>query len=106
MFSTKIGIGNTRDAFLRPETAQGIFTNFHLLYRYAREKLPFGVVQIGKGYRNEISPRQGTLRQREFNMAEAEVFFDPKDKSHPDFDSVKNKTLFLFDNKKEMKFIG
>ncbi|MCJ7572292.1 MAG: glycine--tRNA ligase [Candidatus Thermoplasmatota archaeon] len=104
MFSTKIGVGNTRDAFLRPETAQGIFTNFHLLYRYAREKLPFGVVQIGKGYRNEISPRQGIIRQREFNMAEAEVFFDPKDKSHPDFDSVKNKTLFLFDNKKEMKF--
>jgi glycyl-tRNA synthetase len=103
MFSTKIGVGNTRDAFLRPETAQGIFTNFHLLYRYAREKLPFGVVQIGKGYRNEISPRQGTLRQREFNMAEAEVFFDPKDKSHPDFDSVKDKTLFLFDNKAEMK---
>ncbi len=103
MFSTKIGIGNTRDAFLRPETAQGIFTNFHLLYRYAREKLPFGVVQIGKGYRNEISPRQGTLRQREFNMAEAEVFFDPKDKSHPDFDNVKDKTLFLFDNTKEMK---
>ena len=103
MFSTKIGFGNTRDAFLRPETAQGIFTNFHLLYRYAREKLPFGVVQIGRGYRNEISPRQGTLRQREFNMAEAEVFFDPNDKSHPDFNSVKDKMLFLFDNKKDIK---
>jgi glycyl-tRNA synthetase len=103
MFSTKIGIGNTRDGFLRPETAQGIFTNFHLLYRYAREKLPFGVVQIGKGYRNEISPRQGTIRLREFNMAEAEVFFDPKDKSHPDFNSIKDKTIYLFDNKKEMK---
>ena len=47
MFSTKIGLGNARDAFLRPETAQGIFTNFHLLYRYAREKLPFGVIQVG-----------------------------------------------------------
>ncbi len=103
MFSTKIGIGNTRDAFLRPETAQGIFTNFHLLYRFAREKLPFGIVQIGKGYRNEISPRQGTLRQREFNMAEAEVFFDPKDKSHPNFNSIKDKTLLLFDNNREMK---
>ena len=75
MFSTTIGIGEGRKAFLRPETAQGIFTNFHLLYRYSRERLPFGVVQIGKGYRNEISPRQGTLRQREFSMAEAEVFF-------------------------------
>ncbi|MCD6236550.1 MAG: glycine--tRNA ligase, partial [Thermoplasmata archaeon] len=49
MFSTTIGVGEGRKAFLRPETAQGIFTIFHLLYRYAREKLPFGVVQIGKG---------------------------------------------------------
>ncbi len=103
MFSTEIGIGKTRDAFLRPETAQGIFTDFHLLYRYAREKLPFGVVQIGKGYRNEVSPRQGVIRLREFNMAEAEVFFDPKNKSHPDFNNVKNKEIKLFDNKKEMK---
>ena len=103
MFSTKIGIGKSRDAFLRPETAQGIFTDFHLLYRYAREKLPFGVVQIGRGYRNEVSPRQGIIRLREFNMAEAEIFFDPKDKSHPDFNNVKNKEIKLFDNKKEMK---
>lgn len=103
MFSTEIGIGKTRDAFLRPETAQGIFTDFHLLYRYAREKLPFGVVQVGKGYRNEVSPRQGVIRLREFNMAEAEVFFDPKDKSHPNFNKVKNKEIKLFDNKKEMK---
>ncbi|MDH7517760.1 MAG: glycine--tRNA ligase [Candidatus Thermoplasmatota archaeon] len=103
MFSTSIGVNDGRKAFLRPETAQGIFTNFHLLYRYAREKLPFGVVQIGKGYRNEISPRQSIIRLREFNMAEAEVFFDPNDKKHPNFDSVKNKELYLFDNKKEMK---
>jgi glycyl-tRNA synthetase len=103
MFSTKIGIGNARDAFLRPETAQGIFTNFHLLYRYAREKLPFGVIQVGKGYRNEVSPRQGIVRLREFSMAEAEIFFHPEDKTHPDFSSVKNKELYLFDNKKEMK---
>jgi len=103
MFSTKIGIGKSRKAFLRPETAQGIFTDFHLLYRYAREKLPFGVVQVGKGYRNEVSPRQGIIRLREFSMAEAEVFFDPEDKIHPNFDSVKTKELILFDNKKEMK---
>jgi len=103
MFSTTIGFGEGRKAFLRPETAQGIFTNFHLLYQYSRKKLPFGVVQIGKGYRNEISPRQGTLRQREFSMAEAEVFFDPKDKTHPLFDSIKDKELILFDNEKEWK---
>ena len=103
MFSTKIGIGNSRDAFLRPETAQGIFTDFHLLYRYAREKLPLGVVQIGRGYRNEVSPRQGIIRLREFSMAEAEVFFDPENKVHPEFDKVKNKELYLFDNKKEIR---
>lgn len=103
MFSTKIGIGNTRDAFLRPETAQGIFTDFHLLYRYAREKLPFGIIQVGKGYRNEVSPRQGIIRLREFSMAEAEIFFDPKDKTHSRFNEVKNNILFLFDNEKEIK---
>jgi glycyl-tRNA synthetase len=103
MFATTIGVGDGRKAFLRPETAQGIFTNFHLLYQYNRKKLPFGVVQIGKGYRNEISPRQGTLRQREFFMAEAEVFFDPKDKTHPFFNTVKDKELYLFDNEKEWK---
>jgi glycyl-tRNA synthetase len=103
MFATTIGIGEGRKAFLRPETAQGIFTNFHLLYQYSRKKLPFGVVQIGKGYRNEISPRQGTLRQREFSMAEAEIFFDPQDKMHPYFDAIKDKELFLFDNEKNWK---
>jgi len=103
MFSTKIGIGQSRDAFLRPETAQGIFTDFHLLYRHAREKLPFGVVQIGKGYRNEVSPRQGIIRLREFSMAEAEIFFDPNDKTHPNFKYVKDEVLFLFDNEKEME---
>jgi glycyl-tRNA synthetase len=105
MFSTTIGAGEGRKAFLRPETAQGIFTNFHLLYQNNRKRLPFGVVQIGRGYRNEISPRQGTLRQREFSMAEAEVFFDPKDKTHPYFESIKEKELFLFYNEKDLKIL-
>jgi len=103
MFSTKIGIGNARDAFLRPETAQGIFIDFHLLYRYAREKLPFGVIQLGRGYRNEVSPRQGIIRLREFSMAEAEVFIDPLEKTHPDFDRIKEEKLKLYDNIKEME---
>jgi glycyl-tRNA synthetase len=103
MFSTKIGIGQARNAFLRPETAQGIFIDFHLLYRYAREKLPFGVIQVGRGYRNEVSPRQGTIRLREFSMAEAEVFFDPEEKTHSHFEKVKDKIIYLFDNEKELK---
>ncbi len=63
--------------YLRPETAQGIFTNFKLLLTYNRGKLPMIVIQRGKGFRNEISPRQAIIRQREFNMAEVEVFIDP-----------------------------
>ncbi len=78
MFSTRIGLDKI--GFLRPETAQGIFVNFPTLYRINREKLPMGVAQIGRAYRNEISPRQGVLRQREFNMAEIELFIDPEEK--------------------------
>ena len=99
MFTTSIGPTEGRKAFLRPETAQGIFTNFHLLYRYNREKLPCGVIQIGKGFRNEISPRQGMIRQREFSMAEAEIFFDPTEKIHPKYNEIKKKKMILFDNK-------
>lgn len=102
MFHTTIGLGEGRPAFLRPETAQGIFTNFHLLYRHCREKLPFGVIQVGKGYRNEISPRQGTLRQREFAMAEAEVFFDPRNKTHENYPTVKQHKIHLYDNTEEL----
>lgn len=47
--------------------------------------MPFGVVQVGKGFRNEVSPRQGIIRLREFSMAEAELFFEPDNKTHPVF---------------------
>ena len=63
--------------YARPETAQGIFVNFRLLKNYNRDRLPMIVIQQGKGYRNEISPRQAIIRQKEFNMAEVEVFLDP-----------------------------
>ena len=96
MFQTKIGVGDERRAFLRPETAQGIFTEFHNLYRFVREKLPFGVIQIGRGYRNEIAPRQGVIRLREFSMAEAEIFFDPENKKHSRFEQVKDEEIPLF----------
>ncbi|MDI6639510.1 MAG: glycine--tRNA ligase, partial [Methanocellales archaeon] len=64
MFKTSIGPGSQRIGYLRPETAQGMFVDFHRLLRFYRDKLPFGVAQIGKVYRNEISPRQGVLRLR------------------------------------------
>ncbi|MBC2699592.1 MAG: glycine--tRNA ligase [ANME-2 cluster archaeon] len=96
MFSTSIGPGSKRVGYLRPETAQGMFVDFPRLLRFYREKLPFGVTQIGKAYRNEISPRQGVIRLREFTQAEAEIFVDPRDKSHPGFDSIRDNVLILY----------
>jgi len=75
MFKTGVAV-EQRSCYLRPETAQGMFIDFPLLYRYGRERLPLGVVQIGKSYRNEISPRH-VLRLREFTIAEGELFLDP-----------------------------
>jgi len=94
MFNTTIGAGKSgRQGFLRPETAQGMFTSFQTLYRHNRERLPFGAIQVGKGYRNEISPRQGMIRLREFNMAELEYFIDPEASSINDF-SAWNDLMF------------
>jgi glycyl-tRNA synthetase len=90
MFKTMIGPGNKTQGYLRPETAQGMFINFPRLLRYFRDSLPFAAVQIGKSYRNEISPRQGVIRLREFTQAEAEIFIDPRDKTHPKFDQIKD----------------
>ena len=99
MFRTTIGPGSAgRIGYLRPETAQGIFVNFNSLYRFNREKLPFGVIQVGRGYRNEISPRQGVIRLREFNMMEAELFVDPKDKTWPRYDAIKKELIRLVPN--------
>ena len=95
MFETYIGAKKKGKAFLRPETAQGIFVNFPFLYEFFRKKIPFGVVQIGKGFRNEVSPRQGILRLREFSMAEAEIFFHPQNKKHENFDEFKDKKMLL-----------
>ena len=85
MFTTSIGPGGQRKGYLRPETAQGMFVDFPRLLRFYRDHLPFGAVQIGKSYRNEISPRQGMIRLREFTQAEAEIFVHPDEKDHPQF---------------------
>ena len=95
MFETTIGPGSQRKGYLRPETAQGIFTDFPRLLRFYRDKLPFGAVQIGKSYRNEISPRQGMIRLREFSQAEAEIFVHPGEKDHPAFDRYADYTAPL-----------
>ncbi|MDD1755110.1 MAG: glycine--tRNA ligase [Methanothrix sp.] len=90
MFKTMIGPGNKMTGYMRPETAQGMFINFPRLLRYFRDSLPFAAVQIGKSYRNEISPRQGVIRLREFTQAEAEIFIDPRDKTHPRFGEIRD----------------
>jgi glycyl-tRNA synthetase len=83
MFATTIGPGSGQSGYLRPETAQGIFVEFPRLKQYARNTLPFGVTQIGRAYRNEISPRKGIVRTREFTQAELEQFVDPDDDEPP-----------------------
>jgi len=74
----KVGIGPEGEAaYLRPETCQSIFVDFPRLFKTMRGKLPLGIAQVGKSFRNEISPRQSLLRLREFYQAEIEVFCNP-----------------------------
>ena len=95
MFETSIGPGSTDRGYLRPETAQGIFVDFPRLREYARGELPFGVAQIGRAYRNEISPRNALVRTREFNQAELEFFFDPAE-HEPDLERVADVSAPLY----------
>ncbi|KAB7496296.1 Glycine--tRNA ligase [Armadillidium nasatum] len=96
MFPILIGPSGNLKGFLRPETAQGIFVNFKRLLEYNQGKLPFACAQVGNAYRNEISPRSGLLRVREFTMAEIEHFCFPDDKDHPKFNQVANTKLQLY----------
>jgi glycyl-tRNA synthetase len=79
MFKTFVGPVEEDAAvvFMRPETAQGIFVNFDNVFNTARLKLPFGIAQIGKAFRNEINPRNFTFRSREFEQMEMEFFVKP-----------------------------
>jgi len=77
MFRTNIGPYGDLLGYGRPEAAQGIFVDFKRVYEVCRERLPIGIAQIGTVMRNEISPRQGPIRLREFTIMELEFFFDP-----------------------------
>jgi len=105
MFTTTIGPYSEAVAYGRPEAAQGIFVEFRRLYEYAREKLPFGVVQIGHALRNEISPRQGPIRLREFTIIDIEFFFDPEEPQCPLLKDVENETLRLITAENKLKGI-
>lgn len=81
MFETSVGAATDAAsvAYLRPETAQGIFLNFKNALGSSRQKIPFGIAQIGKAFRNEITPRNFIFRSREFEQMEVEYFIPPGD---------------------------
>lgn len=81
MFKTSVGATEGEDSisYLRPETAQGMFVNFKNIINSIHPKLPFGLAQIGKAFRNEIAPRDFVFRTREFEQMEIEYFVDPRD---------------------------
>merc|ERR1719235_196962 len=85
MFPTPIGPEGLIHGYLRPETAQGIFLNYKFCLEQNANRLPFGVAQVGKVYRNEIAPRQGLTTQREFSQMEIEWFVKPTAKETPKF---------------------
>ncbi|KAI1416840.1 glycyl-tRNA synthetase 1 [Hypoxylon sp. FL1857] len=102
MFKSTIGPSAASPVYLRPETAQGQFLNFKKLLDYNQGSMPFASASIGKSYRNEISPRSGLLRVREFLMAEVEHYVDPQRKEHARFSEVKEVKLPLLDGKTQL----
>ena len=95
-FKTEIGATGGEDGYLRPETAQAMFLNYKRGIIHAREKLPFALAQSSKVARNEISPRRGILRLREFTIMELELFFDPANPVCPWYNDVKDTIITLF----------
>ena len=104
MFTTQVGPikEDSIMSYLRPETAQLIFANFKLIYETSRAKLPFGIAQIGKAFRNEISPREFLFRAREFEQMEIEYFISPEIKC-PYLDEIKNISILIYDEKTQIE---
>ncbi|KAL8946186.1 MAG: hypothetical protein Q9222_007386 [Ikaeria aurantiellina] len=103
MFQTSIGPSSNLAGYLRPETAQGQFLTFQKLLEFNQQSMPFASACIGKSFRNEISPRAGLLRVREFLMAEIEHYVDPEGgKRHPRFHEVADVKLALLDRKVQL----
>ncbi|QQG39069.1 MAG: glycine--tRNA ligase [Candidatus Woesearchaeota archaeon] len=99
MMKTEVG-GVT--AYLRPETATVTYLPFRRYHTFFRKKIPLGVFQIGKAFRNEISPRQSVIRGREFTQAEGQIFIDPKEKNNwSQYEEVKKTKLNLMPKKSQ-----
>ncbi len=92
MFPLYLGTSQSQIAYLRPETAQSPYVNFKLQHELLRKKIPLGLATIGKAFRNEISPRNLTLRGREFTQAELQIFFNPQN-FEVDFKKVEDQKL-------------
>jgi len=102
MMRTTIGLDI--EAYNRPETATTTYLPFNRYFDYFRKKVPFGVYQIGKAYRNEISPRQFTLRMREFTQAEAQLFiFGDQKREFEQFERIKNRQLPFWPSNHQQK---
>lgn len=95
MFKTTIGPYSEDVAYGRPEAAQGVFINFRRLMEVSRERFPIGIAQIGTALRNEISPRQGPIRLREFTIMDFEFFFDPDQPDCPYLREVEDDILAI-----------
>jgi glycyl-tRNA synthetase len=103
MFKTTIGPYSKAVGYGRPEAAQGIFVEFNRFFGLAREKLPFGVLQTGHALRNEISPRQGLIRLREFTITDLEFFYDPEEPNCYLLKDVENEKLRLLTTETRQK---
>ncbi|QIW23202.1 glycine--tRNA ligase [Sulfolobus sp. S-194] len=103
LFATNIGPYAGNQGFLRPETAQGMFTSFKRVFEAFRQKLPLGIAQVGRVARNEISPRQGLIRMREFTIMEVEFFFDPESNVNPPLEKFSNMKLNILRGEDKLK---
>lgn len=97
----KVGVAGEDEVYLRPESAQSAYLSFKREFEATRRKLPLGLAVVGKAFRNEISPRQGFFRLREFNQAELQIFFDSeKINEHENWNEIKDYNLIVFSDKK------
>jgi len=108
MFKLELGTVDREEAYLSPETAQNPYLSFKRQFFSLRQKLPLGLAMIGKAFRNEISPRQGFFRLKEFNQAELQIFHDPNEvEDKVTWSKVKNYKLrlMLVKNRKQNKIV-
>ena len=100
----KVNVGEKGISYLRPETAQLIFADFKSVYDNSRMKLPFGISQIGKSFRNEIAPKNFLFRSREFEQMELQYFLNPKEVDDcPFYEGIKNNKIKILTSESQLK---